>query len=100
MRVGFGATLKKWSREFCASEKGNVAITFGLVAIPLLVSVGGLIDYGRSVMARTDMQDAHDATALALARQTNVASMSSSDMKTFASEYFTATFTNTEPRTV
>jgi Flp pilus assembly protein TadG len=70
------------------------------VSIPLVVAVGGLVDYTRSTMARMAMQDALDATSLALSRQSNVATMSSSAMQTFATNYFKANYTNQDMPTV
>jgi Flp pilus assembly protein TadG len=100
MRCGLIATLSKWSKRFRVAEGGNVAITFGLVAIPLLLSVGGLIDFARSTMARSAMQDGLDATSLALARQPNIATMSLADMKTFTTNYFNANFTDSDAKNV
>lgn len=94
MRSSLFAALSDWSRRFHRSEHGNVAITFALVAIPLIASVGGLIDFSRSTLARSAMQDALDATSIALARQPNVATMSTADMKTFAANYFNANYSD------
>src|SRR2546429_276621 len=100
MSSGLLATLSKWSKRFHVPERGNVAITFGLVAIPLLLSVGGLIDFARSTMARSAMQDGLDATSLALARQPTIATMSAADMKTFTTNYFNANFIDADAQNV
>ena len=88
------ASLRPRLSELCRCERGNVAITFALVSIPLVVAVGGMIDYSRAVAARRAMQDAADATSLALSRQPNVSTMTASAMQSFATNYFKANFTN------
>ncbi len=50
-------------------EGGNVFILFGACAIPLLLIMGGAIDISRYTRYKTDLSNAVDAAALALARQ-------------------------------
>lgn len=51
------------------SERGNVAVTFGLLALPLIM-VGGLaIDYTRMTSAQTRLDKAADSAALAAVAQ-------------------------------
>jgi Flp pilus assembly protein TadG len=92
MRYGLIAAIRECTRRFRVSESGNFATMFALASIPLIVSVGGLIDYSRLVVARAAMQDALDATSLALARQPDVATMSDSAMQTFSKNYFDANY--------
>ena len=94
------ASLRPRLSELCRCERGNVAITFALVSIPLVVAVGGMIDYSRAVAARRAMQDAADATSLALSRQPNVSTMTASAMQSFATNYFKANFTNQDAQNV
>ena len=94
------ASLRSWLNELCRCARGNVAITFALVSIPLVVAVGGMIDYSRAVTARRAMQDAADATSLALSRQPNVSTMTASAMQSFATNYFKANFTNQDAQNV
>ena len=100
MRSGLFAALADRVRRFRRSESGNVAMMFALASVPLIVSVGGLLDYTRSTMARSAMQDALDATSLALARQPNVATMSDDAMKTFATNYFNANYTDVDAKSL
>ena len=100
MRSGLVAALSGRAKRFGRSTSGNVAVMFALAAIPLIVSVGGLLDFGRSTLARSAMQDALDATSLALARQPNVATMSTTDMKTFVTNYFNANYTNLDAKSL
>ena len=83
-------------RRFVTSNHGNVAMLFGLTLVPLLVATGGVVDYTRFFRAQTDMQDAIDATSLALSRQPNVGSMTKVEMQTFATDYFKGNFSNPE----
>lgn len=46
-------------------ERGNVAITFGLMFIPILGIMGAAIDYSRLVSVQTRLQAAADTAALA-----------------------------------
>ena len=50
--------------RFKRADRGNIAMMFALGSIPMIVAVGGVIDYSRASMARTEMQDALDATSL------------------------------------
>ena len=47
-----------WFRLFARNTKGNVAILFGLSLIPIMIGVGGAIDYGRALLVRERMADA------------------------------------------
>jgi len=44
--------------------RGNVAVMFGLMLIPLAVAVGAGVDYGHAVEIRSTLQSAVDAAAL------------------------------------
>jgi hypothetical protein len=57
--------------RFRRCTRGNVAILFGLLLLPLLGFAGSLVDYTRLTLAETELQAAADATALALAREAN-----------------------------
>ncbi len=78
------------AEKFRTSQTGNVAMMFGLTIFPLLVAAGGFVDMTRAYYARTDMQDALDATALALSRQ--APGMSDSEMQKAAENFFYANF--------
>ena len=54
--------------EFARSDSGNVAIIFGLTIAIIFGAVGGAIDYGRWLTARTQTQNAVDAAVLAAGR--------------------------------
>lgn len=48
---------------------GNVAMMFGLTIVPVMLMVGSSIDYGRAVTTRAKLQNATDATALAVGQR-------------------------------
>jgi Flp pilus assembly protein TadG len=77
-------------RRFCsgrASRAGNVAIIFGLTALPIVGAVGAAVDYSMANSNRSSMQKALDATALALAKQMP---MSQADLNSKGWQFFSA----------
>jgi Flp pilus assembly protein TadG len=54
-------------RRLWQSADGNVAVTFGILAIPLIGLAGLALDYTRASAIRAEMQNAADAAALAAA---------------------------------
>jgi Flp pilus assembly protein TadG len=53
----------------CAGDRrGSIPVVFAVSILPLLIAVGGGIDYGRAAQVRVDMQAAVDAAALAVGR--------------------------------
>ena len=57
-------------RRLIENQEGGVAITFALALVPLLGLAGTALDYNRAIKARTHMQAAADAAALAAAKAT------------------------------
>ncbi|HEX8568317.1 MAG TPA: pilus assembly protein TadG-related protein [Caulobacteraceae bacterium] len=55
-------------RPFARDEKGGVAMTAALLLLPLTVLGFGAYDFGRASLVRANLQDALDASALAVAR--------------------------------
>lgn len=53
------------TKTFARDNKGNVAMIFGLMAIPVLGLVGTAIDYGRASSFRQELQSLTDGAALA-----------------------------------
>jgi Flp pilus assembly protein TadG len=80
--------------RFLRDRKGGVAPLLALASLPLIGSVGAAVDYSRANSARSAMQAAADAAALALARdsRTNIGG----DPSAAASNYFAANFTRSE----
>lgn len=62
-----GRDVTTFLERFRRAGSGQVAITFGLAAIPTMILVGSAVDYSRAVAVRSNLQQASDATALAMA---------------------------------
>ncbi len=54
---------------FCSDSSGGIGMIFGLALVPLMLMVGLAVDYQRAVTARTIVQGAVDAAAIAVAQQ-------------------------------
>lgn len=54
-------------KRFGSNRKGQTAITFALSFVPMIICVGFAMDYSRQVTARSNLQQATDSTALAMA---------------------------------
>jgi Flp pilus assembly protein TadG len=83
---GFFERLTRFGRA-CG---GNVAITFGIAAIPTFGMMGAALDYTRANSVKAAMQASLDATALMLAKAAS--GMSQADMQQKANDYFNANF--------
>src|SRR5437773_2777414 len=81
---------KRW-QAFRTANAGNVAMTFGLTLVPLMISVGAAVDYSRANSIKATMQAALDSTALAMSK--TAGSINSNDLQTNATAYFNALFT-------
>jgi Flp pilus assembly protein TadG len=75
---------------FARSCGGNVAITFGIAAIPTFGLMGAALDYTRANSVKAAMQAALDATALMLAKA--APGLSQAEMQQKANDYFNANF--------
>jgi Mg-chelatase subunit ChlD len=89
----FDILLRQWLK-FRADRRGNVAIMFGLAIIPLVGAIGTAVDYSRANSMRTAMQAAVDSTALMLSKES--AGLSTLQLKTRATQIFTANFNRPE----
>ena len=58
-----------YARSFCCNEAGAIFPIFGLVGIVALLCAGMATDYARLEFARSELQSALDAGALAAARK-------------------------------
>src|SRR5665213_4138660 len=54
--------FRQTAGKFRRSERGNVALIFAVSLIPMLAATGSVVDYTRAAMARSQLQDALDAT--------------------------------------
>lgn len=73
--------------RFLGDRRGNIAVLFALLALPMLAMVGVAIDYNRASNARTKLAASLDAGLLALARSPN---MSEGAAKSFLIDYVSA----------
>ena len=53
-------------RSFMRSRSGAIAPMFGLLVVPLIIGLGAAVDIGRATTSSNNLQDALDATGLAL----------------------------------
>jgi Flp pilus assembly protein TadG len=88
------ARLRAAAGHFAGADQGNVAVIFGIAAVPLLSFVGAAIDYSRANAARSSMQSALDSTALMVAKDLTDGTIKTSDVSTKAQAYFNALFNN------
>lgn len=58
-------SVKLKPETFLSDRRGNVAMLFGLMAIPVLGLVGTAIDYGRAAKTKQELQSLVDGAALA-----------------------------------
>ncbi len=61
--------LRRKLSAFGADQRGNIALTFLLVALPVIAFVGAAVDYSRANSVKASMQAALDATALMLSKE-------------------------------
>ena len=79
---------------FVRSERGNVAMMFGLFLIPIILGAGIAIDMLRVNKFRSDLTEAADAGLLAAARAMSLdSSVNQTEAETIAKKYFEANFT-------
>jgi Flp pilus assembly protein TadG len=53
------------TRQFLRNESGNIAISFGLMMIPMCMAMGAAVDLGRQIDAKQSLSKAMDAAVLA-----------------------------------
>jgi len=72
------------------SEQGNVATIFAIALLPLILAVGGAVDYSSANSVRTDMQKSLDSVALRMVK--TAADAQSDALAADAKSFFTAVF--------
>jgi len=83
--------------ELARAESGQVALTFGLALIPMVLAIGCGVDISRAVAAKSRLVDALDATALAVARTPTTETAS---ITAIAHAYFYANYAGSDIGTV
>src|SRR5436190_14570046 len=84
--------------RFLRDRCGSVAPMFAIAVIPVIGLTGAAIDYSRANSARTGMQSAIDATALAMAKL--APTLTSSQLQTQTTAYFNAMFNHPEAKNI
>jgi Flp pilus assembly protein TadG len=84
------AALVDRLRRLVRQRDGNIAMIFGLCAIPVIVGCGIAIDVGRAYLVRLDLESALDASALAVASSTS--SLTTAQLQTRLQSYFDANY--------
>jgi Flp pilus assembly protein TadG len=83
------AALADRLRRFVRERDGNIAMIFGLCAIPVIVGCGIAIDVGRAYLVRLDLESALDASALAVASSTG---LTTAQLQSRLQSYFDANY--------
>jgi len=86
--------------RFAGANQGNIAVIFGIAAVPIITVVGAAIDYTRATAARTSMRAALDSTALMLAKDLSDGTIQTSQIGATAQAYFTALYANKDANSV
>ena len=86
--------------RFVRADQGNIAMLFGIAAVPILTFVGAAIDYTRANVARTAMQAALDSAALMVSKDLSDGTIKTSEIEAKAQADFTALFNNKEAQSV
>jgi len=90
--------LRRGWRAFARARGGNVAVTFGLAAIPIVCFVGMAIDYSRANSLKAALQAAVDSAALMTA--SSAPNLTSDQLKTKAFNDIYAMFNRPERSTL
>jgi len=85
------ALLRRLS-GFARDVRGNVAVLFGLAAIPLALCIGVAIDYGRALIVQERMTSAMDTAGLAIGSWTG---LTQDELKAKAQLFFNTNYKNT-----
>lgn len=84
-------------RRFTAAASGQVAITFGLTLIPLILAIGCGVDISRAVVVKMRLGEALDAAGLAVG---GTIGLTDAQMTEMAHKYFYANYPDAELGTV
>lgn len=90
-------TVRRRSRRFVSDVAGDVSLIFGLLAIAMFLFIGGAVDLGRWLHARTQTLAALDAAVLAGARVLQLNSDDVSGAMQAAQAFYTQNTTSRLP---
>lgn len=83
--IGFGGT--SMFRRFWRSKRGNFAVITAIASLPLLAGVAGVVDYTFARNKASQLQNALDASALAIATNYFLG-MTDEELTDFGQQYF------------
>ncbi|MBU6463051.1 MAG: pilus assembly protein [Bradyrhizobium sp.] len=86
--------------RFRRDQRGNFAMIFAIVLVPLLTFLGAAIDYGRATRARATMQSVLDSVSLMVAKDLSSGLITTSQVTAKAQSYFNALYTDSEAQGV
>jgi Flp pilus assembly protein TadG len=92
MGKSFGRALRRL-RAFFGNDRANVAMIFGLSLVPLTLAAGAGLDMTRAMIVKSNLTEAVDAAALAVASTSTKTTMTQADMELEAKQYFWANYT-------
>lgn len=75
--------------KFRHDRSGNIALTFGLATLPIIVSVGAAVDYSLANRMKADLDSYADAAALSVVNNASM-SLTSAQAEQNAKTFFTA----------
>lgn len=76
-------------RAFARDRRANVAMMFALALVPIMVAAGVGLDYARAALARSQLNEALDAAALAVG---STPGLSQANAQALAQQYFNANY--------
>src|SRR4051812_30294513 len=79
---------KRVLQKCVGDQRGNVGLIFGCMMLPLMMVIGGAVDYARAVAVSTEQQSAIDAAVLA----GSVAAGPDTNRSSVATAVFTANY--------
>lgn len=82
--MSFIKKFTKQIRKFQSDTKGNVALMFGLTAVPMILAGGMAVDYAHGIQVKAHIQAAVDSAALAAGYDTD---MSDGEMLKLVKKY-------------
>jgi Flp pilus assembly protein TadG len=86
-------SLREAKLLFANNTSGQAALMFGLAAIPMMAGAGVAIDFSRIATKHTSLQQATDATALAIAKEAT-ASTTNAQVLASAQNYIKTGYSN------
>ncbi len=88
--------FRAFCRRFVDARKGNVAIIFGFSMIPVMVLIGGIVDYGMAIKTKSQLTATLDAAMLAAMLQ--YAEDPDVDYQKIIEDYINKNFTQSDKR--